>query len=111
MEDALEIFVADIGEVPFLIDTGVVHQDVDAAIAVIDLLYQAGKGGEVVQVLADGLAQRAQLRGSGIQFFPVAANDHCQYLVLYEPFCDGESDASSSSCDDSYFVCMGGLHE
>jgi hypothetical protein len=93
MENAFEVLVRDVGEFLFHVDTGVVDEDVDVAVAMDELVDEAGDGGEVIEVLADGLAEVSELFLCGAEFFLIAADDDGEDGCLYKFLCDGQADA------------------
>src|SRR6185312_11758563 len=77
VEDAFEVLVRDVREFLFHVDAGVVDEDID----------EAGDGGEVIEVLAYGLAEVAELFLCGVELFLVAANDDGEDRCLYKFLC------------------------
>lgn len=103
MEDACEVFVGGIDEFFFLVDAGVVDEDIDLTELVDDGRYQGRDGGDIVEIGAEGMAVWAECGLGGGEFFGVAADDHGCYIVLCEFFRYCETYSAGSSCDDCDF--------
>jgi len=60
-EHALEFFIRHLYEVFFLMNACIVHQDVDTAACINDLFYEGRQGRQVIEILAKGMTEGAEL--------------------------------------------------